>query len=353
MTFSPAIHALIGCGRVGPNHADAVHALGPQWELRWACDRDAEAARRFATEYGASRATESAAEVFADPEVVSVSIAVDHAQHAQLVEQALRAGKHVLVEKPLALSGAHAGDLIRMAADRGLVLSVVSQHVYDPLVEAVSGWLAKGLLGRVLYVRAVLEAGREESYYTDSYWRGRWPGEGGSALVNQGYHCLDVLRRLCGGLTVTGAVATAGNLYQGMHTEDTISALFSAHGVPATMTVTVGSATMWRTRLEFVGTAGTVEFDIDHPAVLHRAVGSAELEKAAAVEQERTAVEEPPGVDYYGVSHRRQMADFARAVGSGGPPMACSPEDGVAMVDLLADIYDAAGLASPMTRTAR
>jgi UDP-N-acetyl-2-amino-2-deoxyglucuronate dehydrogenase len=256
------------------------------------------------------------------------------------------------VEKPLALSGTDARLLARAAAEHGLVLSVVSQHVYDPLVEAVSGWLADGLLGRILYARAVLEAGRDQGYYTDSYWRGRWPGEGGSALINQGYHCLDVMRRLCGGLDVAGAVARAGDLYEGMRTENTISALFSADGVPATMTVTVGSTTMWRTRLELVGTAGTAEFDIDHPATLHRVSGGAELEKRAALERERAAAEEPPGVDYYGVSHRRQMADFARAV-TGGGPMACTPEDGIAMVDLLAGIYAAAGLDSPLVRTGR
>ncbi|WP_149829610.1 Gfo/Idh/MocA family protein [Streptomyces tailanensis] len=341
----PANHAVIGCGRVAPNHADAFQALDGAWTIGWACDRDADVAAAFAEKHGIPRWTTDPAQVLADPAVLSVTVAVDHAQHAALARQALRTGKHVLVEKPLTLSGDDARDLLTEARERGLVLATVSQHRYDPLVTALDEWLKDGLLGRLRYVRASLEASRDEAYYRDSYWRGTWAHEGGSALVNQGYHCLDVTQALCGGLTVRAAVAVTGELFGAMETEDTLCALLTAGTVPVTLSVTVGSTVTWRTRLEFVGAEGTVELDIDHPATLHRAQGNPELERRAA-ERRRTLPEAAPGINYYGTSHRRQVADFATAV-TGRTGMKTGPEAGADMVRLLEELYDAACLPGP------
>ncbi|MFL6145126.1 MAG: Gfo/Idh/MocA family protein [Labedaea sp.] len=329
-------HAIIGCGRVAPNHVDGFRAAG--WELRWACDRDPDVAATFAGRHAIPRVTASIVDVLADPEVTSVSIAVDHAQHAALADQALRAGKHVLVEKPLALTARDGERLVELAGQRGLILSVVSQHRYDPVVVAVRERLREGLLGRLLYVRSSLEARRENSYYESSYWRGTWAGEGGSALVNQGYHGLDVTRFLCGELQVLAAVAGRAALGEVIETEDTLSALLVAGGTPVTLNVTVGSTTTWRTRLELVGTAGTITFDLDHPGTIHRATGNPELERWAALEQARQVREEPPGVDYYGVSHRRQIADFVAAVRDGTTP-AADANVALGMVALLESLY--------------
>jgi UDP-N-acetyl-2-amino-2-deoxyglucuronate dehydrogenase len=338
-------HAIIGCGRVAPNHIDGFEAL-QHWELRWACDRDQAAAEAFKARYGLPRVTASVTDVLEDRDVTSVSIAVDHAQHAPLVEVALRAGKHVLVEKPLALSASDAEHLVKLAAERRLVLSVVSQHRYDPLVLAVRDWLARRLLGRLLYVQVSLEAHRDPDYYATSYWRGSWVGEGGSALINQGYHCLDVTRFLCGELQVRAAVAGRAALGSVIETEDTLSALFVAETTPVTLNVTVGSSTTWRTRLDLVGSAGTVAFDLDHPGTLHRVTGSPELLRLAALEHDREQDEEPPGVDYYGVSHRRQIADFATAV-LDGTELASDTGTAVGMVRLLEDIYRQVGRPTP------
>jgi predicted dehydrogenase len=335
-------HAIVGCGRVAPNHVDGFGAL-PDWDVLWACDRDPAAAAAFAGKYGIEGVTASAAEVFADPRVASVSITVDHAQHARLAAEALRAGKHVLVEKPLALSTADAEGVVEAAAAHRRILSVVSQHRYDPLVVHVRDWLRAGLLGRLLYVQASLEASRDGDYYAGSYWRGTWSGEGGSALVNQGYHCLDVTRFLVGELDVVGAIATNEQLGGLIETEDTLSALLVSGTTPITLNVTIASTTQWRTRLEFVGSGGTVCFDLDHPTTLHRADGNPELTERAAHAAAQVDVDVAPGVDYYGISHRRQIADFAKAVAGQGE-MVEQPAAALGMVRLLDAIYRSSGL---------
>ncbi len=334
-------HGIIGCGRVAPNHVDGFRSLG-NWELLWACDRQQDLAAEFAARFGIDGVAGSASTVLADPRVTSVSIAVDHEQHAALATAALTAGKHVLLEKPLALCVPDAEALVALANNRGLVLSVVSQHRYDPLVREVRRWLHEGLLGELVYVQVTLEAQREPSYYTQSYWRGTWAGEGGSAVANQGYHCLDVTRFLCGELVVKAAVVGRSQLGRVIETEDTLSALLVAGETPVTLNVTVASSTTWRSRLEFVGSQGSVCFDLDHPGTLRRAEGNRELEDRAAAARCEIRSEPAPGIDYYGISHRAQIADFARAA-TGHGDLDEGPEVAVGMVSLLTDLYQASG----------
>lgn len=342
-------HAIIGCGRVAPNHVDGFSRV-PGWAVTVACD-PGDHVEAFAREHGIPRVTRHVGDVLADDGVRSVSVAVDHASHAPLVEEALRAGKHVLVEKPFGLDPVASRRLSELATSHGLTLSAVSQHRYDPVVVGVRDWLARGLLGELVYVSASLQARREADYYVDSYWRGRLGGEGGSALINQGYHCLDAVRWLCGDLDVQAAAARTVALGSAIETEDTLCGLLTTrHGVPVTLAVTVASSSVWRTRIEVVGTEGTVTFDLDHPGRLHHWSGSAELVTLAEAESRRSLEEEPPGAAYYGVSHRRQIADFCRSVTTGAP-MRFDAAESVGTLETVLGLY--ARATATATATAR
>ncbi|MFD8378388.1 Gfo/Idh/MocA family protein [Streptomyces sp. NPDC059679] len=339
--MKPLAHAIVGCGRVAPNHVDGLSAL-PDAEIRWACDRNLTRAQSLAREHGVPRTTSDPRIVLEDPAVDSVSIAVDHAQHAALATAALEAGKHVLVEKPLALDPRDGTALHALAKRTGRVLSVVSQHRYDPVVTAVRDWIAAGLLGHLVSGTVSLQCGRDADYYAQSYWRGTWAGEGGSALVNQGYHALDVTRWLCGGLTVAGAAAGRTAPRGGMETEDTLAAVLRAPGgALLTYHVTVASGITWRTRIELIGTEGSVLFDLDHPGTLHLAEGGDALRAAARAVIDREAEPAPVGIGYYGISHRRQIADFAAAIRD-GHVMAASGEEGLYTLRLLDELYRSA-----------
>ncbi len=335
------VHAIVGCGRIAPNHVDGFRAV-PDVEVRWALDRDSAVAERFAAEYGVPRHGTDLDDALADPELTSVSVTVDHAQHTVLADRALRAGRHVLVEKPFATRVDDARATMELARSSGRVLSVVSQHRYDPVVEAVADWVSSGVLGRLTQAYAVLECFRGPDYYSD-YWHGTRDGEGGSALINQGYHPLDVLRVLCGGrLQVAGATAGALVLGEAMDNEDTLAAVLRApDGLAVTYNVTVTSSVEWYSRIGLTGTRGSVVFDLDHPGSLHHCAGSAELMRRGDELRSLTRVEPAPGTSYYGSSHRRQIAEFVAAVRTGAPVRA-SAEDGLATLELIDAMYTAA-----------
>ncbi|HWD55829.1 MAG TPA: Gfo/Idh/MocA family oxidoreductase [Acidimicrobiales bacterium] len=332
-------HAVIGCGRVAPNHVDGIrHVDG--FRVTWACDRDIAQARALASACDIPHVTTDAAEVLDDPEIVSVSIAVDHAQHAPLAAAALRAGKHVLLEKPIALHLEEARALHGLAVDRDVELVVVSQHRYDPVVLTVGEWLVGGIVGDVVLATGHVECGRDTSYYADSYWRGNLQGEGGSVLINQSYHCVDVLRSLCEGFTDAISMMHTFRHTDAMETEDTFAGVLRmSSGGLATISATAAGQTFWDCIITIVGTEGTLAFSLNHPPKLLRWSGSPKL--AAAVERFQCAAiteEAAPGIDYYGISHRRQIADFCRAV-RGGPRPMVGADDAIETLEVIDRLY--------------
>jgi predicted dehydrogenase len=247
------------------------------------------------------------------------------------------------MEKPIALREHDAIEIVQEAAARGLVLAVVSQHRYDPVVRSVKRWIDGGLLGDIACVTVQLECSRDRAYYTTSDWRGTWCGEGGSVLINQGYHCVDVLRWLCGPIGDVAAMLGTVRLGDTIETEDTFSATLRLKcGGLATLAITSAGTRLWQSRIQVVGTGGTVTFDLDHPGKIHEWSGTHALARRAtklAAELDRVGL--PPGVDYYGVSHRSQVADFCRAVET-GQALEVSPGDAIETLRVIGRLYSSA-----------
>ena len=336
------VHGIIGCGQVAVNHVDGFRAV-PDCEVRWACDRDGARLAAFVDAHGMPRSTDSHRDVLADREITSVSVGVDHAQHATLAAAALQAGKDVLVEKPLALSLADGAHLCRLADERGRVLGVVAQHRHDPLIAAVKRWVEHGLLGDLVLLAAVLQCRREPAYYRSSYWRGTWDSEGGSVLINQAYHCVDLLRWLGGAVVGAKASMATRGLAGVVETEDTFCGVLElAGGALATVAATLVSSVFMRTRIDLVGTRGSVTFDLDHPDRLHFSHGTPELRREVEAVLAARAKEPPPpdGLDVYTVSHRRQVADFCDAVRERRRPLVDGAE-GLATLEAIESLYRA------------
>ena len=146
--------AVIGAGYWGPNLARNLRA-SEEWRLDTICDLDLERAGRVAATVGGVRVSDSVEDVFADPLIDAVAIATPAATHHDLTIAALEAGKHVLVEKPLADSSEHGLAMIETAEERGLVLMADHTYCYTPAVLKIRELIAEGALGDILFFDSV------------------------------------------------------------------------------------------------------------------------------------------------------------------------------------------------------
>ncbi|MES1254439.1 MAG: Gfo/Idh/MocA family oxidoreductase [Acidobacteriota bacterium] len=146
--------AVVGCGHWGPNHVRAFHAL-PDASVSWAVDANADRRRYVATRFAGVRVTDRYEDVLDDPSVDAVVVATPAATHAAIAGAALRAGKHVLCEKPLATSSPECVALLDQAAASGVVLMVGHVFLFNPGILALKDLVAGGALGRLCYASAI------------------------------------------------------------------------------------------------------------------------------------------------------------------------------------------------------
>lgn len=181
----------LGRGAVLTVPAFAVH---PRIRVMAGCDPSAEARAGFAAQTGA-RAYADVETLLTDPEIDAVYIASPHEYHAEHAIAAARAGKHVLVEKPMAVHLADAVRMVNAAREASTVLMVGPSHGYDPPVGRAAELIADGTAGPAHMIHAFA--------YTDFLYRPRRPpelarAEGGGVVLSQGSHQVDVVRRLAG-----------------------------------------------------------------------------------------------------------------------------------------------------------
>jgi predicted dehydrogenase len=146
--------AVVGAGYWGPNLIRNF-ASSRDWRLRWVCDTNIDRARAVIGDHSTIRATDSLEEILNDSAVDAVAIATPPATHAPLAEAAIAAGKHVLVEKPLARTLSQARSLVQQADLAGVILMADHTYCYTPSVEYIREALRTGELGRLLFYDSV------------------------------------------------------------------------------------------------------------------------------------------------------------------------------------------------------
>jgi len=147
--------AVIGAGYWGPNLARNFSA-GPDWDLVAICDLDGVRAQALADRVGGGvNVYTDVPELLARDDLDAVAIATPARSHHQIVLAALRAGKHVLVEKPLADSRNHGSEMVEEAANRGLTLMADHTYCYTPAVLKIRELVAEGALGDIMFIDSV------------------------------------------------------------------------------------------------------------------------------------------------------------------------------------------------------
>lgn len=206
---------LIGAGFFGAVHAGALARI-PSAPLAAVCSGDPESARAFAARHGGS-AYPDWQTLLADPAIEAVVIATPHATHAEIAITALEAGKHVLLEKPMAATPAQCRAIEAAARAAGRLLMVGHvMHFFRPIMAArdilASGELGRPVVGRSTLVKLWMEANRRDWHLA--------PETGGGMLMTAGIHALDQLVWLMGG-RVEGVHALAGAFFHDQRADDT------------------------------------------------------------------------------------------------------------------------------------
>ena len=186
--------AIIGCAKIAHLHAKAILQI-PELSFKSVWSRTPESAQKFVNEYGV-KAYSSIPEMIKSENIQIAVICTAHPYHADPAIQAMEAGAHVLIEKPLASTLQDCDRIIEVAASTGRTTGVISQRRwYQPIVRMKKA-IDEGKIGTPALGTIQMLGWRDRSYFESDAWRGSWKMEGGGVLVNQSPHQLDLLQWL-------------------------------------------------------------------------------------------------------------------------------------------------------------
>jgi len=193
---SPIPVALIGCGKIASKHARVLQSI-PSLRVAAVCDLDPERARALANEIPGCRVLEGVDAVGLDAEVEVGVVCTPSGWHARHGIALAEAGKHVVVEKPMALRLDEADRLIEICDLAGVKLFVVKQNRCNLAVRKAREAIQSGRMGKIFLGDARVLWNRTQKYYDEEPWRGTWEMDGG-VLTNQASHHIDLLLWMMG-----------------------------------------------------------------------------------------------------------------------------------------------------------
>ncbi|MFD2115738.1 Gfo/Idh/MocA family protein [Paenibacillus yanchengensis] len=321
--------AIIGCGSIADFHAEAISQLSNA-RLVAVSSRSEQKAAAFASKVN-SEWTSDYNELLQRADIDIVCITTSSGSHATIGLAAIAAGKHVVIEKPLAMRTTDGAELVRAARAANVKLSVISQRRFEPQHQLVKQMLTSGALGKLLLVEASLPFYRSQDYYDSASWRGTIAEDGG-ALMNQGIHSVDLLLWFAGSVqSVMGEIATQTHQ---MEAEDMGLAIVKFEG--GTLGTIMASTSIqpgFQATMHLYGSLGTIK--LEGSSITYWHVRGHEQPQA---EQEKSygGVSDPRNLvaDY----HRIQFADVISAIEQDVTPLV-SGADGVRAVELVESIY--------------
>jgi len=330
--------ALIGCGHIAAKHAQAIETMADA-RLLAVCDTSPGRTATFREKFGAHEYSDYM-QLLHDPRIDVVSICTPSGLHAQMAVEAARAGKHVVVEKPIALSLAHADQIINECRQAGVKLAVVHPNRFKPTVQALKKSLDEGRFGTITHGNATVRWNRNQAYFDQDAWRGTRELDGG-VLMNQAVHNIDLLQWMMGPVTEVFAYTTTR--LRMIETEDLGVAVLKFKS--GALGVIEAAATLYPANLEetlaVFGETGTAVIGGVTASRLNtwRVAGCTEDEAESFSQAINNATIKP--------GHQLILEDVAAAVRTGREPMVNGAEGRKALEIILA-IYQSARTGMPV-----
>ena len=331
---------IIGCGMIAKFHARAIQDAGG--ELVACYDHIPQAAENIAKEFGAT-AYHSLDGLLTDSKVEIVTIGTPSGAHCEPAVAAARAGKHVIVEKPLEITLRRCDAIIDACDKAGVTLSTIFPSRFHDSSIKIKNAITANRFGRLTLGDAIVKWYRTQGYYDSGAWRGTWELDGGGALMNQAIHSVDLLTWLMGPIVEVRA-QSALLAHERIAVEDTaVATVQFANGALGVIEATTAAYPGYLKRIEIHGAAGSAVLEEEDIIKWDFAES---IPDDAAIREAMTnrlsgggGAADPAAIGHHG--HARQFADVLNAIQAGRQPLIDGPE-GRRSVEIILAIYKAA-----------
>jgi predicted dehydrogenase len=337
----PIGFGIIGCGMIANFHAKAIGDVRGA-KLVACYDQFPAAADKLAEATGC-KAYHDLDAMLADPAVHVVTIGTPSGAHQDPAVAAARAGKHVIVEKPLEITLKRCDKIIEECKKAGVVLSTIFPSRFHDSSLELKRAIEQKRFGRVTLGDAIVKWYRSQAYYDSGAWRGTWELDGGGALMNQAIHSVDLLTWLMG--PVVEIRAQTGLLaHERIAVEDVaVATVVFANGALGVIEATTAAYPGYLKRIEIHGSEGTAVMEEEDVVKWDFAKPNrrdAEIQQKMS-ERKSTGggAADPKAIGYHG--HARQFQDVVNAIKKGTQPKIDGLE-GRRSVEIILGIYKAA-----------
>ena len=334
---------IIGCGMIAEYHTRAINEI-PGARVVAAFSRSAANGAKIAGLAGGDCVVyDDLARMLDHPGLDVVCVCTPSGAHLEPAVAAAKAGKHVVVEKPLEITLPRCDAIIAACAAAGVRLGAIFPSRFSPANVALKEAIAAGRFGRLTLGDTYVKWWRTQEYYDSGGWRGTRDLDGGGALMNQAIHNVDLLQWLMGDVASVQAL-TATLAHERIEVEDVaVAALRFKNGALGTIEATTAAFPGLQKRTEIHGDRGSARVEQDDitlwefrekapsDAAIHTAIGSRLGPNSGA--------SDPRGISHQG--HRDQLADFLQAIDE-GRPAAIDGREGRKAVEIIRAIYRSA-----------
>jgi predicted dehydrogenase len=311
---------LIGAGMIAGFHAQAIHAASRAHNIRlvgvWGATQEKTAG--FASRNEIPFHTTQLDELLARQDIHVVCIVTPSGAHLEPALKAIRAGKHVIIEKPLEITVERVDAMIEAAQMAGVKISAIFQARFTAAAKAVKKALDSNRFGRLCLCSAYVKWHRTGDYY--SGWKGTLTLDGGGAVMNQAIHALDLLRWFAGMPNEVFAWTTRA-VHKKIEAEDTACATFRfPNGALGVLEATTGVYPGWERRIEICGERGSVSIEDDRIVrwdFMDTQPDDEILRSPIEVETSSSGAADPDQIGYQG--HQRQIEEMVDAIRLGRP----------------------------------
>lgn len=303
--------AIIGCGGIAKIHAEAIKNT-ENAELVAVYDNTYSSAVKFSAANGC-RAYAVIDELLQDGRVDIVNICTPSGLHTPIAVQAARAGKHIVLEKPMSITREQLTCLSREVAANNVKVEVISQLRFTKAIEQAKKAIDGGALGKILHADYVMKYNRTQDYYDKGGWRGTWDMDGGGALMNQGIHGIDLIQYLVGG--VKSVMADCRTLARNIQTEDTANLLVEYNcGAVGVIQCTTCCEPGYPRRITITGTKGTIVLKEDE-------IETWDIQGCDCERGESCVNVNADPLNFSYVYHQLQFKDLMRAIENNSQPV--------------------------------